>query len=428
MHPRPKVPRVAPLVRYPPRETSQGPVEVLRRQSPAVAHANIAAALTDASRGLSIDERRDVDKRVCDVCGDEFVPTRAEQKRCPKPKPCQVEGRRRNWRTGGQPGITDPATPETREVLELRSRLSLYEREWDDKFHWAVSRETKEHRGTLVAFLSDPHYGEVVDPREMGDYNAYNLEIADFRTRRFFERVALVSRDYLAGVTYDGIVLPLGGDIVSGDIHDELTETNEITTFETTEWVVPRLRAGIEMWLEEFGKVHVVSAPGNHGRNTKTPRHKKRSGNNADTHIARMLAVAMEGTPGLTFNIPRGMDASFEIYGRRFSLEHGDQAKGGDGQVGALGPVKRMTLRKTLQTSMEGRPFDYLLLGHFHQLVMAPSQGFVINGSLKGYDEYARAWHYKPEPPQQALMVVTPEHGVTIQTPILVGKRSQEGW
>jgi hypothetical protein len=60
----------------------------------------------------------------------------------------------------------------------------------------------------LVAFFSDAHFGEVVQPGELGGYNAYDLAIAEKRTRMFFER--------LAGVEYDGIVLPLG-DLVSGD-------------------------------------------------------------------------------------------------------------------------------------------------------------------------------------------------------------------
>jgi hypothetical protein len=69
----------------------------------------------------------------------------------------------------------------------------------------------------LVAFFSDAHFGEVVQPGELGGYNAYDLAIAEKRTRMFFERTITVARHYLAGVEYDGIVLPLGGDLVSGD-------------------------------------------------------------------------------------------------------------------------------------------------------------------------------------------------------------------
>ena len=36
--------------------------------------------------------------------------------------------------------------------------------------------------------------------------------------------------------------------------------------------------------------------------------------------------------------------------------------------------------------------------------------------------------HLKPEPAQQALMVVTPENGITAQAPVLVSDRGTEGW
>ena len=329
--------------------------------------------------------------------------------------------------------IEAPAPKRVVEALEqqlaaAQGALSLYDREWTSAPGWLNPEDAQERHGTLVVMLSDPHWGEVVDPREMNDYNAYNLAIADGRMKRFFERTILVARSYLAGVLYDGIILALGGDLVSGDIHEELTETNECTTNESVEWAVPRLKAGLETWAEEFGQVHVVSAPGNHGRRTAKPRHKKRSADNADTHIARLLAGSFpEGGP-ITFNIPRSMDAEFVVYGRRFSVEHGDAFKGGDGQVGAYGPAKRGTMRKLTQAQAEGKPLDYLLVGHFHQYIPAASQQFVMNGSVKGYDEYARTWHFKPEPAQQALMVCTPEHGITVQAPVLVQSRSKEGW
>lgn len=312
------------------------------------------------------------------------------------------------------------------ELTRAHRELDLFDREWTADPKWLrPKRKAEQHGGTLVAMLSDTHYGEVVDAREMGGYNAYNLEIAERRTKRYFEKLLTLPNEYLAGVSYEGIVLALGGDLISGDIHDELVETNELSTLETVEVVLPWLKAGIEKLYEVYGNVHVVSVPGNHGRPTRKPKHKGYSPSNADSHIARLLATFTEGA---TFNVPRSTDVSFQVQGREFSMEHGHSAKGGDGQVGALGPVKRLVLRKKQQMQEEGQPFKYLLVGHFHQFVAAQGQGFVMNGSLKGYDEFARSFHFVPEPPQQALMLVTPEHGITVTMPILVGDRKTEGW
>jgi hypothetical protein len=45
-------------------------------------------------------------------------------------------------------------------------------------------------------------------------------------------------------------------------------------------------------------------------------------------------------------------------------------------------------------------------------------QNFVVNGSLKGYDEYARRNGFGFEKARQALFLVTPERGITTQTAV----------
>jgi len=316
-------------------------------------------------------------------------------------------------------------------LQEAYRELSLYKAPKGRKPRWALAKkkETGPERATIIAFLSDTHYGEVVRAEEMGDYNKYNMSIAEIRTKAFFEKVISASRKYIGGVEYDGIVLPLGGDLVSGTIHEELSETNELTTYDTILAVLPWLEYGIANLLEVFGKVHVVSAPGNHGRDSKKPRHKLRAAHNADTLLSRLLAFHMQGIDGLTFDIPEAMDVDFDVYGHVFSMEHGDNFRfSGTSEIGAYGPVKRGTLRKSRQRQGENRPFEYLLVGHFHQYIPAWTQGIIMNGSVKGYDEYAQSWKFSVEPAQQGLLVVTPDKGVAQALPIIVQDRMKEGW
>ena len=83
----------------------------------------------------------------------------------------------------------------------------------------------------------------------------------------------------------------------------------------------------------------------------------------------------------------------------------------------------RMVARKRVREH-----FDTVVMGHWHQLIMAPSQGLIVNGALKGLDEYAAISNFAPERPQQALWVTTPEHGVTFTAPVFVQDRAKEGW
>lgn len=316
------------------------------------------------------------------------------------------------------------------EVDELKSTVRLIEATEEHAApEWLTpQKQAKGQHATLVACFSDFHFGEVVEPAEMNWYNAYDPAIAEQRIRRFFERTIMMARDYLSGVTYDGVVIASLGDTISGDIHDEFRETNELSNFEAVPEVVPLIEAGLGLLLEEFGKVHYVGVPGNHPRDSRKPRYKKRSAHNADTMISKLVARRFQGDDRITFDIPDAFSADFQVYDTRFRVEHGDEARGGGGIQGAMLPIALRTHRVRKQAQAEGCPFDILLLGHWHQYMSLVSKGFVVNGAGKGYDEYGRAKGFEPEPPQQALMVVTPEHGVGVQVPIFVAKREDEGW
>ena len=60
--------------------------------------------------------------------------------------------------------------------------------------------------------------------------------------------------------------------------------------------------------------------------------------------------------------------------------------------------------------------FDVLMMGHWHQYMNLGN--VVVNGSLKGFDEYARTQRFSFERPRQALFIVHPEHGVTFSVPV----------
>jgi hypothetical protein len=131
----------------------------------------------------------------------------------------------------------------------------------------------------------------------------------------------------------------------------------------------------------------------------------------------------------VTFHIPESLDADFNIYETRFKVEHGDaiMSKGG-GVLGPFPSLIRHAHKRRQQAQAEGTPFDYLMMGHWHTLQPLLAYGLIVNGSGKGYDEYARGNSLPPEQPQQFLGIVTPERGLTGQYPVFVGKRSAEGW
>jgi hypothetical protein len=171
--------------------------------------------------------------------------------------------------------------------------------------------------------------------------------------------------------------------------------------------------------------VFVPCVTGNHGRNTRKIRHKGRAFTNYDWLIYQFLAKIFEDDTRVSFLIPDGPECTYSIYGHRYLLTHGDQARGGDGVIGMLGPVIRMDHRKRSRASQLDRSYDTMLIGHFHQLTQL--RRLIINGSLKGYCEYAYANNFGYEPPQQALWLTHPVRGITFSMPVHVAPGAVKG-
>lgn len=292
--------------------------------------------------------------------------------------------------------------------------------------HWLAPPTTSGNHATAVAFLSDTHFDEVVHAAEIGGYNEYNRTIATIRLERWAKGIIKLCRDYLSGVKWDGLVLMMGGDIFSGNIHDELKETNVQPLPASMVYWIEQLDAAVEMLRVEFKKIHIVAVSGNHGRQTKRPRYKQRAFDNVDWMIARFMARDFRRDKNVTWDIPDSLDAYFKIYDRGQYLAHGDEAKGGNGIAGIWSPIMRYKVKVRDAFMKLDKPFDTMWLGHFHQYIAG--NGIVMNGALKGYDDYAYGLKFLPELPVQALAVITPQHGVSWQTPVFCSKREEEGW
>lgn len=272
---------------------------------------------------------------------------------------------------------------------------------------------------TLLA--SDWHWGEVVDPRQINNVNDFNLAIGQRRARRMIETAVSLLQQHINGGKYPGIVFALGGDMMSGDIHDELSETNDMPVMPALLDLLGVLTWCIEQLADAFGNVFVPCVSGNHGRNTKKPRAKGRNFSNFDWLLYQFLSRQFRSDARVQFYIPDGSDAHWQVFGHRYCLTHGDQFRGGDGMIGALGPIIRGDHKKRSRNGQIDLGYDTLLLGHWHQLIQL--QRLIVNGSLKGYDEYAAANNFGFEIPQQALWLTHSKHGITISMPVHLDDR-----
>ena len=273
-------------------------------------------------------------------------------------------------------------------------------------------------RTIATALLSDCHFDEVVNPAEFNWRNGYNRAIAEQRLRNFFDGVLSLSGEVINGVKMEQMVLAMAGDMLSGNIHEELRQTNEVPILDSVLHWSEQLAAGIERLLGTFSEVYVPCVVGNHGRIDKKPRHKLRVKENYDWLLYHVVAKHFRGIEEVVFAIPESTDHSWPVYRTNYLMTHGDQFRGGSGIAGILTPVFIGDQRKTRRQVALDLPYDHMLIGHFHQL--RDFGPVLLNGSLKGYDEFAFIRNFFFELPRQMYWLTDAEHGKTVKADIHV--------
>ena len=287
--------------------------------------------------------------------------------------------------------------------------------------NWLLTPRNKESApGVPTLFLSDFHWGEVVVASQINGVNRYNLAIARDRLRVTVESAIHLLKILSPKMEYPGIVVPLGGDLISGNIHDELTATNEINSMPTVLDLYGELVPAIKTLAAAFGRVFLPCVSGNHGRDTPKIWNKDRHATSFDWLICKFLAKHFEADKRITFFIPDGPDAYYRIYGHRYLLSHGDQFRGGDGLIGCLGPIVRGDHKKRSRNAQIDMEYDTMIIGHWHSYIHHGR--VIVNGSLKGYDEYAYNNNFGFEVPQQALWITHPKYGITFRMPVYVDR------
>jgi predicted phosphodiesterase len=352
----------------------------------------------------------------------------------------------RGWTPPGEdaapPAAAEPAGPDPKavraqqEIVRLKAEVRALAREADtaerireqifglaahtpDPPTWLQSEHVAGAPGVPMTIWSDWHWGEKVFRNQVGGVNEFNSIIAAERAKLLVTETVKLLKTYTVNPVYPGVVVCLGGDMITGDIHPELEATNDATVQQSIVGVTDALLAGLRQMGDAFGRVFVSCVPGNHGRDTLKPRMKNRVHTSHEWLVYQMLERFLKDDPRIQFQIPDETDAYFSVYGHRFLLTHGDTlgVKGGDGIIGALGPIARGTMKVGRSEAQIGRDFDTLVIGHWHTYIpRGEAVHVIVNGALKGYDEYARlALRVPYSRPSQALWFVHPLHGVTNQ-------------
>jgi len=252
---------------------------------------------------------------------------------------------------------------------------------------------------TVILGLSDWHCEELVRTETVNGLNAFDLSVCDRRIRELAERFTALLNHQRQLVRIDRVVVWLGGDFLTGHIHEDCVELAQLAPLAATRWAGERLRGLVDMVAADAREVIVVTNSGNHGR-VGDPR----VGTELDHSFEQNLYLTMAGAEknkNVRWQVGEGYLNNLDLDGFRVRFHHGHAVKYGGGVGGITIPMN-----KAVAAWDRISPADLTVCGHYHQWSWLRSARFVTNGSLIGHNAYAIRIKAAYEPPCQSFIVV----------------------
>ncbi len=286
-----------------------------------------------------------------------------------------------------------------------------------------------EHSPSIVAFeryraqsdkaaaiipATDWHVDEKVDPKKVNGKNHFNLPEAENRIECFYtEGLRLVEAQNEPGI--DEIWHPMLGDLMSGYIHEELEDTNSLTSGETVSFLQDMICSGLDLWIKKMKlPIFIPTCVGNHGRTTEKTRVKTRVRNSYEWLLYATLAKYYAKNPRVHWMIGEGYHNIQTIKGRRVRFHHGDGMRYQGGVGGITIPVN-----KAVAAWDEIEQVDFDIFGHWHTFSVSYPK-WISCGSLIGYSEYSLWIKAKFQHPTQTFIVLDADYGLVRTDPIFL--------
>jgi hypothetical protein len=263
-----------------------------------------------------------------------------------------------------------------------------------------------------VALASDWHVEETVESASVNGLNEYRLPIAKTRIEKFFATIARLTEIERHGAKIDDLILWLGGDLMTGMIHEELAESNSKTPTQVILWLQDRLADGLATLKPHFKRILIPTSYGNHGRTTQKPRHATGAAHSYEWLLYRILEGRFAGDQQIEWQIADQYFNFMEVYGRRLRFHHGDGLK----FQGGIGGLTIPTEKAIASWNKSPNRADLDLFGHWHQFQQ--NRHWLCNGSLIGYNAYALSIKASYEPPTQTYFLLDKKRGRTMTAPI----------
>lgn len=237
----------------------------------------------------------------------------------------------------------------------------------------------------MIVCLSDLHVGIEVS----NWWNVYNVDVLKNRLHRYLDEIRSVQQLHRCKMCY----LVLGGDAISGIIHQNLRLQNNENVIEQLKIVITYIGEFVYTLQDWFDGINVYSVSGNHSRISPNKEEhikgeeleemipfclKLQFSNNDKVEICDYMACKIDSTI-----------AAFKTRGEKlFYIVHGDKDN-------LSNVVKNLTL-------MSGAKPDGIIMGHRHNNALSTEHGVKVVqcGCVVGMDDYSVDKRISGEPEQ----------------------------
>jgi hypothetical protein len=276
-----------------------------------------------------------------------------------------------------------------------------------------------------VNHTSDSHMGAVVEPSEIEGMGEFNPEICTRRNMGFAQSTLKYYNTMRNAYTINELHWLFTGDLISGDIHDELRITN---AFPSPVQVVEaaKTHAGQVACLSPYFEkivVHFLVAD-NHARLTNKPQAAEAGVNSLNYLVGILMEQYLSKCPNIDFRLYPQEEKVVNIGGMQYLLLHGHSIQGwmgvpwygierkaGKEATARLAAIMREQ-QDTILKKMKEIGFHKMCHGHFH--VKFNSELYCCAASVQGTTAYDHRNARFSEPSQPAWLIG--DHGEFART------------
>jgi len=321
-----------------------------------------------------------------------------------------------------------------RQIKERDTRIQAYRREhgklqlfFDDVKNLIEPIQEREpiifpkrlKKGTLVEpvmHITDTHNGAVQEPNEIEGFNAYNPDIAHERSVLYATKWLKWVQDHSMAHHVENATVIITGDLISGDIHDELRITNAYPSPEQVVRSAMDIALQISMIAPYFKRVTIeFITEDNHSRLTKKPQAKEAGLNSLNYLVGTLIQSYISNLSNVKMNIYPMLEKVICVNERQYLTCHGHNVRGWMGvpwygierKVGKEAQARLQLIMQEVERAKE-IGFHRYIFGHFHTPIFVSL--YIGGASLQGTDAYDhQAGRYSG--PAQGAWFVHPKNG-----------------